>query len=247
MATYIRRGSKGPAVKHYQERLKAKGYSPGPIDGQAGNRTCAAFAEAKFGYGYPMSQVKPFCGPKLMLLLDGKAVMTADQKRRHLARVEAEKKREAAVPMRVKAYKEAETELGTFERGGNTNKIKYNDWWGWGAVPYCVIGLSWCYLHITPPSTAFVRGSRWAGTDNMLADAKAGRNGLRITGDPKRGDCAVIDFDGHVDPDHGILVDRVDANWVWTIEFNTGGSSGREGVWREKRPRHHCWFIRVER
>ena len=246
MATYIRRGSKGKHVIHYQTLLKAKGYHPGPIDGIAGKRTCAAFAEAKYWYGYPMSDVKPYCGPKLMLLLDGKAKLTDAQKRRRDARRKAEAEREAAVPMRVKAYKEAETELGTWENHGE-NKVKYNDWWGWGSVPYCVIGLSWCYLHITPPSTAFVRGSRWAGTDAMLDDAKHGRNGIRLTSDPKRGDCAVIDFDGHVDPDHGIMVDRVDEGWVWTIEFNTANAQGREGVFRKQRPRHHCWFIRVEK
>ena len=34
-------------------------------------------------------------------------------------------------------------EIGTREQGENV--IKYTKWWGWGAVAYCVIGISWAW------------------------------------------------------------------------------------------------------
>ena len=81
--------------------------------------------------------------------------------------------------LRKKALAVIKGELGTMEAGGHSNVIKYNTWWGWGAVAYCVIGISWAW--VKAGSTSFKRGVRWAGTDLMLADAKAGRNGLHLT------------------------------------------------------------------
>ncbi len=56
----------------------------------------------------------------------------------------------------------------------------------------------------------------------MLADAKAGRNGLHLTSDPQPGCPGVIDFDGHSDPDHAITFVRGNGDGTCeTIEFNT--------------------------
>ena len=132
------------------------------------------------------------------------------------------------------------------EAGGHSNVIKYNTWWGWGAVAYCVIGIAWAW--IKAGATAFARGSRWANTDAMLADAKAGRNGLHLTNDPNPGCPGVIDFDGHSDPDHAITFVRRQRrrHLPRRIEFNTTGPNGMEGVWRKDRPLRHCWWFEVE-
>lgn len=154
-------------------------------------------------------------------------------------------------PMRVKALNFAKGDLGLNESPPNSNRIKYTEWWGWGPCAYCVIACSYWYKKAG--SRAIVKGSRWANTDNLLHDARLRRNGVRLVTDPKPGDIFVIDFDGHIDPDHAGLVEKViDSRTVQTIEGNTmAGAGGNQaeggGVYRRKRPRYNCWFIRVER
>ena len=127
----------------------------------------------------------------------------------------------------------------------HSNVIKYTRWWGWGAVAYCVIGIAWAW--IKAGSTAFERGSRWANTDAMLADAKAGRNGLHLTTTRCPGCPGVIDFDGHSDPDHAITCIRVDGDEVVTDEFNTTkDGTSIEGVWEKRRPLRNTWWFAVE-
>jgi len=154
------------------------------------------------------------------------------------------------LPMRLKALKYAKADLGLNENPVNSNHIKYTEWWGWGPCAYCVIACSYWYKKAG--SDAVIKGKRWAGTDNLLADAKARRNGVHITQDPKPGDIMLIDFDGHVDPDHAGLVEAVGSRTVQTIEGNTqsseyGDQSEGGGVYRKTRPRWECWFIRVEK
>jgi len=149
--------------------------------------------------------------------------------------------------MRLKALATIKAEIGTMERGGNTNHVKYNDWWAWGAVPYCVIGVSWAW--VKAGSKAFARGVRWAGCDMLLADARAGRNGVHLTSDPDPGCPGVIDFSGKTVPDHCITFVHDNGNGTCeTYEFNTSKDGTYiEGVWNKTRPLRNCWWFEVER
>lgn len=153
-------------------------------------------------------------------------------------------------PLRVRALELAKKDVGLTEDPPNSNRIKYTEWWGWGPVAYCVIACS--YWYAKAGSTAIRRKLYWAGTDNLLADAKARRHNVHLVADPKPGDIMLIDFEGRVDPDHAGLVEKVGAATVQTIEGNTqssdaGNQAEGGGVWRKTRPRYNCWFVRVER
>jgi CHAP domain len=153
-------------------------------------------------------------------------------------------------PLRVRALELARKDLGVGEYPAGSNNNKFTQWWGWGPTAWCVIADS--YWYAKAGSKAIIKGKRWAGTDNLLADAKARRYDVHLVADPKPGDIMLIDLEGHVDPDHAGLVEKVGASTVQTIEGNTWAASGGNqaeggGVFRKTRPRYNCWFIRVEK
>ena len=221
------------------------------VDGDMRTLTCGAVQQAKYRLGYPKASIKPVAGQPVFDYLSGKRKLPDAYRARRKARLaeqkEKEKAQSAQTKMRLKALAAIKGELGTMEAGGHSNVIKYNTWWRWGAVAYCVIGIAWAWV-THAGSTAFARGSRWAGTDLMLSDAKASRNGLHLTSDPDPGCPGVIDFDGHSDPDHGITFVKDNGDGTCeTYEFNTSGSNGMEGVWKKDRPLRNCWWFEVER
>ena len=246
-------GDKGERVTALQRLLRGGKYGnfkPGPIDGEFGPRTAASVQRAKRMLGYKSASIKPVAGAPLLGYLVGTKRLTPAMVVRRKVRLERQEKRRnqdsAMSKMRRQAAAIIRGELGTTEAGGTGNHIKYNEWWGWGAVPYCVIGISWAWTKAG--SKAFIRGSRWAGTDLMLADAKAGDKGIVLDPDPQLGSPGVIDFDGHSDPDHAItfVQDNGDGT-CQTMEFNTTGKDGMEGVWNKTRPMRQCWWFEVLR
>lgn len=261
MAKFLSYGSTGERVKRLQRALNRSPYwRPKPqlvVDGELGPRTCAAIQDAKYRMGYAESDIDPdvkdqVAGTFLFDLLEGKRDLPPKYLARRKARLKKIRARNRLLSkqtrLRRRALKIINGEIGTMERGGNTNRIKYNDWWGWGAVAYCVIGLSWCW--VKAKSMAFERGKRYANTDAMLADARAGKHGLHLTSAPKGGCPGVIDFSGHSDPDHAITFIK----WanraktlVRTAEFNTTSDAGVAGVWQKTRPAWQCWWFEVEK
>ena len=248
-------GSRGARVKELQRLLNVNPfYKPARklvIDGDMRTLTCAAVQQAKHRLGYPAENVTPVAGQALFDYLAKNKPMPAAYlacRKRRLEKVRAAARAESAqTRMRLKALEAIKAEVGIMEAPNHSNHIKYNRWWGWGAVPYCVIGISWAWV-VKAGSTAFRRGSRWAGTDAMLADGKAGRNGLHLTSDPKPGCPGVIDFDGHTNPDHGITFAHDNGDGTCsTLEFNTAkDGTYLEGVWRKDRPLRDCWWFEVE-
>lgn len=253
---FLHYGSKGPRVKRLQRGLNANPFHKLRhklvVDGEMKNLTCSAVKTAKYWAGYEKDDMDPdirdqIAGEFFFDLLERRTPLPDKYAVRRKARILKRKQQDTPQrDMRLKALAAIKDELGTMEAGGHSNVIKYNTWWGWGAVAYCVIGISWAWV-VKAASTAFKRGSRWAGTDLMLSDAKAGRNGIHITSDPEPGCPGVIDFGGHSDPDHGITYVKDNGNGTCeTYEFNTTGSNGMEGVWRKDRPLRECWWFVVE-
>lgn len=245
--TFLAYGDKGDRVVALQALLAGSrwgSFHPGPKDGQFGPRTGAACSSAKWHLGYAKSDIQPIAGQPLMDILRGRRELTTLQRLRRKRRLAAEQAAAAAAAPRLKALERAIGELGTVEDPPGSNRIKYSSWFGWGPVAYCVMFVSWCWA---PFSGSFKAGTYYANTDVFLLDAKAGRNGLRLTSDPKPGDCGVIDWSGHSDPDHALLVESQDGDQVHTIEGNaTDPDTGRQGVFRHERAMRQCWFIRVD-
>lgn len=98
-------------------------------------------------------------------------------------------------------------------------------------------------------SRAFKKCVRWAGCQQVLADAKTGRHGIHLTNDPDPGGLGVGDIYGDAIPDHAIafVKDNLDGT-AETYEFNTSkDGTYLEGVWNKNRPLRNCCWLEVER
>ena len=250
---YLKYGSKGPRVKALQHLINNNPFrqarKPLVEDGEFGPLTAGAVAGCKYWLGYAKPDIEPVAGQLLIDLLSEERPLPEDYRARRKARQQKVADNQAAQTavdkMRLRALDIIKGEIGTREAPNHSNNVPYNTWWGWGNVAYCVIGVSWAW--VKAGSTAFKRGSYWANTDAMLADAKAGNHGLHLTSDPDPGCPGVIDFDGHSDSDHAItfVKDNGDGT-AQTLEFNST-QNGVEGVWNQTRPLRNCWFFEVER
>jgi len=149
--------------------------------------------------------------------------------------------------LRKRALGYAKADVGTLEAPNNA--IKYNSWWTGGGNDggaYCVRAAS--YWYFKAGSVAVARGSRWENTDVLLADAKAGRNGVHLTADPDPGAVFVIDFDGHSDPDHcGIFVKDLGSGRFQSVEANALLANGKQGVGYHTRAFRNCWHMELEK
>ena len=254
MADFLKYGSKGPRVVELQKLLNHNAYRKPrrllELDGEFGPLTAAAVNGTKYWLGYPKEDIKPIAGDLLFDLLRGTRQLSPAFKAKRAERlqkvIDNRAKQTDVDRMRLRALAVIKGEIGTMEGPNHSNHIKYNTWWGWGPVPYCVIGVSWAWVKVG--SKAFVRGARWAGTDNMLADGMNGRNGIHLTHDPAPGCPGVIDFDGHSNPDHALTFVKNNGNGTCeTYEFNTSkDGTYLEGVWNKTRPLKNCWFFEVE-
>ena len=132
------------------------------VDGELGTLTCAAIQQAKHRLGYQSDDIEPVAGDMLFEYLSEERPLPGEYRARRkarLAKIAAAQGTEKALRLRALAI--IKGELGTLETPNNSNHIKYNDWWGWGNVAYCMIFVAWSW--VKAGSKAFVKGSRWAG------------------------------------------------------------------------------------
>lgn len=88
---------------------------------------------------------------------------------------------------------------------------------------------------------------RYEGCSAFLEDAKAGRGGVHLTGDPAPGVGFVMDFDDRAVPDHfGLYVADAGGGLFKSLEANAQIPGG-EGVGYHEREYRHCWFVVFER
>ena len=209
------------------------------------------------GLGLPAGEVlgrlpargpRPYAGPRLLALLAGKQLPTPEMRARRKARAAKAAAAEAARPLRLRALELARRDLGL--REGANNKVKFNAWWTGGpgdGAPYCVRAGSYWYAK-AGSEVVDPRAGRYEGTDILLADAKAGRHDLHLTGDPDPGCGFVIDFDGRSDPDHfGLYVCDLGGGLFRSLEANATLPDGSQGVGYHVRAYRNCWFVVFER
>ena len=247
---------KGPDVAQAQRALSSSKYGdfhPGPVDGEFGPMTAAACKRAKRWTGYPAKRVGEgggIYGGELNGYLTGRRALPATYRARRRYRLWRSK------PLRVRAYSKARSQLGVKESPRNSNNVLYTRWYldrsvGYGA--WCAMFVTWCYRKAEAPKDTFVRGDRWAYVPYMLADARAGRHGLRVLPASKvqRGDLVIYDWEQNGRPDHvGLFEGWVAKPQSFTaIEGNTSptsDSNGGEVMRRARDIRSVAAFVRVE-
>lgn len=147
----------------------------------------------------------------------------------------------------------AKGEVGNHESPANSNRTKYGAWYGTDGVPWCAIFCTWAdQTGHTPYSKSFVKSSRWSYVPYVVADARAGHNGLTVTSTPKPGDLVCFDWQRDGEYDHiGIVLSAPDAQGnLQTIEGNTSTSDNSNGGQVMQRTRNKnqqgTVFVRVQ-
>ena len=233
----------GDDVRKLQTELKKKGWLQGSVDGVYGPDTARAVSRGKYWLGY---RVPDQTAADLFYdYLTGRKKTTDAMQ----ARVRQRKKADAGKPMRLKMLAEARKHIGTKESPAGSNNVSFSRWYGMRG-PWCAMFVSWC--GVQAGSKFFRRGSRWAYVPYMVADGRAGRNGLAVTYDPKEGDIVTFDWEGG-----GSVADHVGFFLEWTnksrtkfkaLEGNTGignNSNGGEVMVRDRTKSQVEAFIHV--
>jgi hypothetical protein len=151
--------------------------------------------------------------------------------------------------LRQRALQKAITQIGVKESPPDSNQVKYTDWYGM-IGPWCAMFCTWCF-ETEGDSPAFVRGQSYAYVPYIVADARAGRHGLKTTDDPIPGDLVCYDWAWDGEYDHvGIFEKWVPGSGEFqALEGNTSTSNDSNGgqVMRRTRNRSEqsTVFVRV--
>lgn len=236
----------GDDVKQLQILLRAHAYLKGTIDGQYGDLTAQAVYRAKFWLGYR----KPDHDAADLLLeyLQGKRKPTPVMR----GRVRLRKKQLSETPIRVKALRWLTEKIGEKEHPPNSNRVSWASIWYGVIGPWCAMAATRAYLE--SGSTVFKRGSRYAYVPFIVADARAGRNGLSLAPEPRPGDLVCYDWERNGVADHVGLFEKWVAGGEGTeflaVEGNTGvgnDSNGGEVMRRTRKIRDVQAFVHVGR
>jgi hypothetical protein len=223
--------TKGDDVLHLQKLLKSNiahiDYMPdAQPDGEFGTLTAQAVRRAEYWFGYPTPVQS--CGTILPAYLDGSKKLPLNQRLRRAARLRRARA-EAALPLRAKAFHEALKHVGTTEQPPGSNLNPFGKWYGYNGVPWCAEFMSYCYS--VAGSKNVKRLARWAYCPFIVADARAGRNGLTVTKNPQQGDIVLYDWDNDGVADHVGLFDKwvVQGSSFASVEGNTSPTNASNG------------------
>lgn len=215
---------RSPNVRILQDLLKKRGFYHGSLDGVFGELTSQAVYRAKYWLGY----AKPdhLAGDVLLTFLS-----TPLKKMPLLYRTRASHRRRVVpkVSRGQLLLNEARTHLGTKESPPDSNRVLFSIWYG-------MIG-SWCAMFVTYCAVkvgirSFKRGVFYAYVPYIVADARAGRNGLTIVHptDVRPGDFICYDWDKDGVADHfAIFVKWISTSQFVAIEGNTSGTDNSNG------------------
>jgi hypothetical protein len=220
----------GPEVQQIQEQLRARGFDPGPIDGEFGAATARAVKDFQRAQHLEVDGV---VGPETRTaLLSAKSQEIVKQvgARRALSPGE-------------KALAEAATHVGETESPPGSNRTQFGRWFGVDGVPWCNTFVSYCFFH--GAGVVIAKGYNGAGCyPNGCTYVPTTKTWLQTTGqwigraDPQPGDIAIFNWNGGV-PDHIGLVERsLGGGRFQTIEGNTAvgnDSNGGQVMRRERR------------
>ena len=232
----------GDDVRYAQNLLRTRGgYYTAKSDGEFGPLTAQACYRAQYWLGYA-TPAQTF-GTNLEKLLLGKTRLTPEAKKRIALR----KRRAQLKPLREKALAQMQRFVGLSEHPPGSNHVpEINGWWGRGDGAWCARCVSKAY--ITAGSRAFVRGRDYQYVPTLVADARAGRNGLTVTLEPRPGDLVCYDWDGSnfaSDKNHvGMFVSGSRGSFK-TIEGNVDSRCDFRS--RTSRSAPHVVFVHVGR
>ncbi len=153
--------------------------------------------------------------------------------------------------VRQAALELAVSQIGVKESPPDSNQVKYSSWYGM-VGPWCAMFVTWCYeTNKRRESPSFVKGSRYAYVPYIVADARAGKNGLVTTDDPVPGDLVCYDWQWDSEYDHvGLFEKWAGGGSFQAIEGNTSTSNQSNGgqVMRRTRTRggQGTVFVRVK-
>lgn len=219
---------RGPDVKAAQKTLKTNKFGSfylGDIDGEYGPLTANATRDAKFYIGWQVKAITNSYGDSLDHVLTGKTKLTKGQEQRRKQRIKVP----PAAGKRRKMLDEAISHIGKKESPANSNICQFSKWYGITG-PWCAMFVSYCGVRVG--LTAFDRSSRWAYCPYMVADALAGRNGLRARGRneaPQPGDIVLFDWGGDGVADHVGIFEKGTRSSFTSIEGNTSLSNDSNG------------------
>ncbi len=230
MKRSIHPGAEGPRVVRAKALLHSNRYGRfigihhlGP---KFGPEMALAVREAKHELGYPQTRQTSVFGGVLRSYLDGTAKLPLKYRYRRA-------KRAAAKLLRTRtalALALAGRCVGYVE--GANNATKFGEWYGMNHVAWCAEFVSYIFEHV---GLRF----RYAYVPFALADAKAGKNGLRYHAKPKRGYAVCFDWEGNGVADHmGIVVSVNRDGSVNTIEGNTSPADFSNGGMVMRRVRY---------
>lgn len=247
--------TKGPEVKKLQNLLKKNSYGSfykNKVDGEFGTYTANAIKSAKYWLGYPTNQIQGFAADPLESYLDGSKDLPLLYKARRNSRLKQQTQVAVTGTVGENALKSAISFLGTKESPANSNIVMFSKWYG-------IIG-AWCAMFVTynfeigAKSKAFSKNAgKWAYCPFVVADAKAGRNGLKevSAANVKPGDLVLYCWDKSGTAEHiGIFEAWTDKkNTKFTaIEGNTSvdnNSNGGEVMRRDRTVSNVVCFARV--
>lgn len=212
-------GSRGPAVSTLQRQLAAAGFDPGGVDGDFGPMTRSAVLRFQAANGLDVDGV---VGPQTWGALGGSSFTPGAGPVQGPVPVNGD--------LRQRILAIAQNEVGTLEATGNNDGdvTKYPGAFGRGQESYCADFASWVLTN----AGASLNEPWCPSIINKLANSGnwKGRN------DPQPGDLILFDWDHDNVADHVGLVKSVNGNGtITTIEGNTGGPNGAEGVWEKTR------------
>jgi CHAP domain-containing protein len=230
-------------------------FHPGAEDGVFGEQTGSACVRAKAYLGYSTKRCPPSYGDELAGYLTGQRLPL-------LKRVRKARQQKQPLSLSARALREATKHLGLQEQPANSNRQPFGAWYGYNGVAWCAEFVSYCYSKAG--SKAFAPRQHYAYVPYIVNDARAGRNGLSVTTEPRPGDLVCYDWQGNGVADHvglfEVWVDRK-AGHFRACEGNTspddrGSQSNGGGVYRRgERPgkgdtrsvRQVQAFVRVSR
>jgi CHAP domain/Putative peptidoglycan binding domain len=221
--------TRGDDVQRLQAQLKRKRYLQGEVDGVYGPDTARAVYKAKFWLGYRAPDQN--AADLLLAYLKGDKKTTAAMQ----ARAKSRHRVQGQVAVRTKMFREAKRHVGVKENPAGSNRVLFSNWYAL-IGPWCAMFVTYCGVHAGAPQ--FKRGNRWAYVPYVVSDARAGRNGLAITYQPKQGDLVCFDWDRDGVADHIGFFDRwLDGGRFKTLEGNTAvgnDSNGGEVMARDR-------------